>query len=96
VIDTELGPGALRFADEPDVAKCREKAIVLRLSAAEVATCRRSAPCGSPAADPRTTSRHVPNDEDPAETGSSRTRLSWAIQDSNLGPLPYQRSALTD
>ena len=20
----------------------------------------------------------------------------WAIQDSNLGPLPYQRSALTD
>ena len=21
---------------------------------------------------------------------------AWAIQDSNLGPLPYQRSALTD
>ncbi len=23
-------------------------------------------------------------------------RAEWAIQDSNLGPLPYQRSALTD
>src|SRR3954453_9434066 len=23
-------------------------------------------------------------------------KLQWAIQDSNLGPLPYQRSALTD
>ncbi len=22
--------------------------------------------------------------------------FQWAIQDSNLGPLPYQRSALTD
>ena len=28
----------------------------------------------------------------PAPAGPSR----WAIQDSNLGPLPYQRSALTD
>ena len=34
--------------------------------------------------------------EDPAVAGSSGTRLLWAIQDSNLGPLPYQRSALTD
>jgi hypothetical protein len=30
--------------------------------------------------------------ENPAAAGVSR----WAIQDSNLGPLPYQRSALTD
>ncbi len=29
------------------------------------------------------------------EGGATRT-LRWAIQDSNLGPLPYQRSALTD
>jgi hypothetical protein len=34
--------------------------------------------------------------ESPAHPGPSGTRLSWAIQDSNLGPLPYQRSALTD
>jgi len=26
----------------------------------------------------------------------AREIRSWAIQDSNLGPLPYQRSALTD
>ena len=26
----------------------------------------------------------------------SAVRGEWAIQDSNLGPLPYQRSALTD
>jgi len=25
-----------------------------------------------------------------------RAAHAWAIQDSNLGPLPYQRSALTD
>ena len=32
------------------------------------------------------------NDERPRAGGA----LQWAIQDSNLGPLPYQRSALTD
>ena len=32
----------------------------------------------------------------PRRDGVFGTRLSWAIQDSNLGPLPYQRSALTD
>jgi hypothetical protein len=26
----------------------------------------------------------------------TRANVEWAIQDSNLGPLPYQRSALTD
>jgi hypothetical protein len=33
-----------------------------------------------------------------ASRGGSRKpcELEWAIQDSNLGPLPYQRSALTD
>jgi integrase len=32
------------------------------------------------------------NDKTPPQRGSDE----WAIQDSNLGPLPYQRSALTD
>ena len=32
------------------------------------------------------------NEKTPPERGSDE----WAIQDSNLGPLPYQRSALTD
>jgi hypothetical protein len=32
------------------------------------------------------------DDEGPGGAGA----LPWAIQDSNLGPLPYQRSALTD
>jgi hypothetical protein len=36
VIDTELGPGGLRFADAPDVAELREKGVVLRLTAADV------------------------------------------------------------
>ena len=34
-----------------------------------------------------------------AATGSysaAYLAAQWAIQDSNLGPLPYQRSALTD
>jgi hypothetical protein len=35
---------------------------------------------------------HLPATESPAVAGV----LKWAIQDSNLGPLPYQRSALTD
>ncbi len=30
------------------------------------------------------------------KTPPERGRSEWAIQDSNLGPLPYQRSALTD
>jgi hypothetical protein len=29
-------------------------------------------------------------------TGFAGVSWLWAIQDSNLGPLPYQRSALTD
>jgi hypothetical protein len=34
----------------------------------------------------------------PADHSNPRMRelSEWAIQDSNLGPLPYQRSALTD
>ena len=30
------------------------------------------------------------------ENSSNNASREWAIQDSNLGPLPYQRSALTD
>ena len=33
---------------------------------------------------------------DKQETPPERGLSKWAIQDSNLGPLPYQRSALTD
>jgi len=36
--------------------------------------------------------RQPENEKTPPERGDSE----WAIQDSNLGPLPYQRSALTD
>ena len=32
----------------------------------------------------------------PERRGLERQGGEWAIQDSNLGPLPYQRSALTD
>jgi hypothetical protein len=34
-----------------------------------------------------------PDNKKPRRGG---VRGEWAIQDSNLGPLPYQRSALTD
>jgi hypothetical protein len=32
---------------------------------------------------------------EPSYFGARETGGKWAIQDSNLGPLPYQRSALT-
>jgi hypothetical protein len=32
----------------------------------------------------------------PEAKSKSPAKAEWAIQDSNLGPLPYQRSALTD
>ncbi len=34
--------------------------------------------------------------EEPGAGGKTLADSKWAIQDSNLGPLPYQRSALTD
>jgi hypothetical protein len=36
VIDTQLGPGGLRFADAPQVTEIREDAVVLAVPAAEV------------------------------------------------------------
>lgn len=36
VIDTELGPGGLLFVDAPQVAQCRERAVLLSVPAAEV------------------------------------------------------------
>jgi PRC-barrel domain protein len=35
VIDTRLGPGGLRFVDAPDVGEIYERAVLLKLSAAE-------------------------------------------------------------
>jgi hypothetical protein len=46
-----------------------------------------AAPAGDGAADQR---------EGGKGGGSPRGCLQWAILDSNQGPLPYQRSALTD
>jgi PRC-barrel domain len=36
VIDTALGPGGLVFVDAPQVQECRERAVLLSVSAAEV------------------------------------------------------------
>ncbi len=47
----------------------------------------------SPARRPREPSIHPKREH---HTGSNVKTCEWAIQDSNLGPLPYQRSALTD
>jgi hypothetical protein len=44
VIDTELGPGGLHFVDAPQVAECRERALVLSLPKAEVAELPKPAP----------------------------------------------------
>jgi hypothetical protein len=37
VIDTQLGPGGLHFVDAPQVAECRERAVLLSVPKAEVA-----------------------------------------------------------
>ena len=37
VVDTSAGPGGHRFVDAPDVAEFHERAVVLKLSAAEAA-----------------------------------------------------------
>lgn len=36
VIDTRLGPGGIRFVDAPQVAECREKAVMLSVAAADI------------------------------------------------------------
>jgi len=36
VIDTQLGPGGIRFVDAPEVAECRERAVILTVATAAV------------------------------------------------------------
>ena len=36
IVDTKLGPGGIRFVDAPQVAECREKAVMLSITSAEV------------------------------------------------------------
>jgi hypothetical protein len=36
VIDTKLGPGGTRFVDAPDVAECRERAVLLSVATADI------------------------------------------------------------
>jgi hypothetical protein len=36
VIDTRLGPGGIRFVDAPEVAECRERAVLLSIATADV------------------------------------------------------------
>jgi uncharacterized protein YrrD len=37
VIDVKTGPGGHRFVDAPDVSRCHERAVVIAVTAAEVA-----------------------------------------------------------
>ncbi len=36
VIDTQLGPGGIRFVDAPEISECREKAVLLKVATAEI------------------------------------------------------------
>ncbi len=47
VIDIKLGPGGIRFVDAPEVAECREKAVLLAVATADID--RLPAPSENPA-----------------------------------------------
>ena len=44
VFDTTAGPGGHRFVDAPEVGEIYERGVVLKIDAAEAASCRRPRP----------------------------------------------------
>jgi hypothetical protein len=71
VIDTQPGPGGLRFADAPDVAECRERGVVLNLTAAEAANLPK------PEANPAVMEHH--GDEDTESALRAKLRRAWDL-----------------
>jgi hypothetical protein len=69
VIETDRGPGGLRFADAPEVAELREKGIVLTLTAAEVGNLPK------PEANPAVMEHH--GDEDAESPLQAKLRRAW-------------------
>jgi hypothetical protein len=75
VIDTELDPGGLRFADAPDVAECRENGIVLNLSATQVGNLPK------PEANPAVIEHH--GDEGSESALRAKLRRAWDLISGN-------------
>jgi PRC-barrel domain len=75
VIDTERGPGGLRFADAPDVAELREKGVVLGLAAADVGNLPK------PEANPAVMEHH--GDEDTESSLQAKLRRAWDLISGN-------------
>jgi sporulation protein YlmC with PRC-barrel domain len=71
VIDTQLGPGGLRFVDAPQVSELREDAVVLTLPAAEADSLPKPEP------NPAVMEHHgVEDSESPLE---HKLRRAWEI-----------------
>jgi hypothetical protein len=75
VIDTEVGPGGLRFADAPDVAAFREQGIVLNLAATQVGNLPK------PEANPAVMEYH--GDEKPESALQAKLRRAWDLISGN-------------
>ncbi len=60
VIDTELGPGGMHFVDAPQVAECRERALLLSVPKAAIADLPK------PAANPAVMESHGVEDSESA------------------------------
>jgi hypothetical protein len=75
VIDTEPGPGGLRFADAPDVAQIRDKGVVLGLVAAEVENLPKPEP------NPAVMEQH--GDEDTESPLQAKLRRAWDLISGN-------------
>ena len=75
VIDTQLGPGGLRFADAPDVAESRERGIVLRLTATQVGNLPK------PEANPAVVEHH--GDDGPESALQAKLRRAWDLISGN-------------
>jgi len=71
VIDTSGGPGGHRFVDAPEVAELRERAVLLSISAAEVA--RLPEPSANPA-----TMQHG-GEEDSEGPLAQKLRRAWDL-----------------
>jgi hypothetical protein len=71
VIDTERGSGGLRFADAPEVAECRERGIVLTLTAAEAGNLPK------PEANPAVMEHH--GDEGSESALQAKLRRAWDL-----------------
>lgn len=69
VIDTKLGPGGIRFVDAPEVAECRERAVLLSVATADI---ERLPP---PGANPAVLEHHGVEDTE-GELGG-RLRRAW-------------------